>query len=61
MPDTDFCLEVTGKSFGYLSADPVLSEGGLNENIHCRDKEEQGKKEPLQYFFKSLQAQQFKV
>ncbi len=54
-------MQVTGKPFGNLPANPVLAKGGLNKNIQRYYKEQQRKKEPFQYFFKSPQVQLFKM
>jgi hypothetical protein len=61
MLDTYLGLKVMGKTFGYLPADPVLAKGGLNKNIQRCDEDKQRQEEPFQYFFKSPQAQLFKV
>ena len=61
MLDTDLCLQVAGKPVGYLAGDPVLAVRGLYKYINAYNEEEQGQKEPLQYFFKSPQRQLFKV
>lgn len=59
MLNTDFRLQIPGKPFGNLSAYPILAIGGLNENIHGCNKEQQCEKKPKQYFLKSLQGQLF--
>jgi hypothetical protein len=59
MFNTYFGVQVMGKPFGYLPGNPVLAKWGLDENIHCCNKEQQREEKPQQYFFKSLQAQLF--
>ena len=61
MVDRNLRLEITGKPFGHLAGNPVLSKRGLNKNIYSYNKQEQGQEKPLQYFFKSPQSQLFKV
>lgn len=60
MPDADLCFQIPGKPVGDFFNDPVLPERSMNKDPQCYNKEQQGEKEPKQYFFKSLQAQQIK-
>lgn len=61
MTDRDFSLQVTAQPFSNLPGDPVLPEGGLYENIQPCQQQQQGKKKPFQYFFKSPQVQPVKL
>lgn len=61
MADRNFCLQVAAQSFRNLPGNPVLPEGGLNENIQPCKEEEQGEEKPFQYFFKSPQVQPVKL
>jgi len=51
MAYADLCLQFTGKTFGNLAADPVLTAGRLNKYPGGYYDKQQRKKEPKQYFF----------
>lgn len=57
MADTDLGLKLFGKTLCDLACDPVLAKWSIYENPYSYYQEQNGEKEPQQYFLECLQGQ----